>query len=121
MADTFIRTFCGRDIEFLLPRTGQLLILQRLSQRLQEAAGGTQDEGELGKIYQKMIKYALDAVDSLIIHEEDREFLEQKLVTNKLTYQELQEVLRGPQPAPEPTADDADVAPKPRKNRRAAR
>lgn len=90
MTETFTRPISGRDIEFRLPSDAQLLVLGRLL-RLTERMG--EDEGKIaGSVHQ--LSKVLDIIDSMIINEEDRSWVEDRILEGTLDLSAIMEVFR---------------------------
>lgn len=105
---TFTMTLGGRDILFKRPLLGQILILQRTAKRrIAEAENDPEDEGKA--LTAAMIK-TLDFIETLIVHEQDRQFVEDGMFNGTIDYRDLLKAMSGGQTVSE-TADDE--APKP--------
>lgn len=89
--ETFNRTFAGREIAFKTPGLGQVLMLQRITQRSLKQA----DEDDRGQIMTDAIIKSLELVDKLVVHQEDRQFLEDGMLEGTIDFRDLLTVLSG--------------------------
>lgn len=106
---TFKVNLAGRDVEFRRAGIGQIMILQRMhSRRMKEAS----EEGA-GDALSAMIIKTLDFIDTLIVHPEDRQFVEDEMLAGSITWQEIIRTLGGGA-SQEVVADD-ETPPAPKK------
>lgn len=92
-AETFFKELAGRAVQFRRPVLGQLLILERIYLRQLKAAEQKKDEGERISASTSAMMKVLDFIDSLVINDEDREFIEEKMIEGKIDHMELLDVL----------------------------
>lgn len=111
--DTSVLEFAGRRIAFRKPTPGQLVMLMRLVRRAQSSLTAESDDVEVSRVWVNVTVKMLDAIDSLIVEDGDREFLEAKMLAGDIGIDDLRPVLGGDVAA---EADDDDAAaPTPRK------
>lgn len=101
-------TLAGRQIMVKAPTLGQILVLHRTTMRMIKQAES--DEDDQGKALTSAITRTLDFIDTLIIDEDDRQFVEDQMLAGKIDWQELMAILAQDKDANEP---DDDQAPKP--------
>lgn len=111
--ETFIRTLAGRDIEFRMPKAGQILMLKRMAERAQKMLANTDDNTGAG-LFGDMLQRAMDVVESLVVRPEDITFLEDQILMGHLEQGDLMEVLGGPkqEEKPKPKTKAKKVTPK---------
>lgn len=90
MADTFLRTINERDIEFQIPTDAQFLVLGRL---LRVVEGISEDEGVATSTVHQLSKI-LDILDYMVVKDEDRNFLENQILTGEVDLTSLMDVFR---------------------------
>lgn len=96
-------TLAGRQIMFRRAKLGQILILERTTQRMiKKAEGDPQDRGRA--MVDAVIK-TLDFVEHLIISEDDRAFVEEKMLEGAIDYLDIVKALGG---RDEQTPDDEE-------------
>lgn len=104
---TFTMTLAGREIEFRRANLGQVLVLQRLYRReLKRSSGSEDDKGEA--ITAAVIR-TLDFIDTLFITEEDRQFVEDQMLSGAIDWQEILPAMSGG--VKDAPADDEAPAP----------
>jgi hypothetical protein len=115
--DIVTRQLLGRDMQFRRITPGQQLLMVRMSRRAQ----GQLKDGDADTIYADLMIKMLDMIESLFVSDQDRQDVEDALLTGKLPLEELQQVALGAK-AKEEVPDDADpvVAPKALKSKKAA-
>lgn len=115
MSDEDVKTFpmilAGREIMFKRPALGQILMLQRIAMRNMNRAKQTGDEQERLRATTEAVVKTLDFIDTLIINEEDRQFVEDGMLAGTIEYDEVMAALSGGQKE-DPIEDDATPMPK---------
>lgn len=113
-ASNFFMTLAGRQVEFRKAHVGQILMLQRTAMRSVASAedDGKDDSARVEAVSAGIVK-VLDFIDKLIVKDEDRQFVEDKMLDGEITWDQLARALAGGE-APDDTADDE--SPKPKKN-----
>jgi len=92
-AETFFKELAGRAVQFRRPVLGQLLILERIYLRQLKTAEQKKDEGERISASTLAMMKVLDFIDSLVVNDGDREFIEEKMIEGKIDHMELLDVL----------------------------
>lgn len=109
---TFLMTLAGREIMFREPLLGQVLILDRFARR---AARQVRDstEQDQGHAMMTAIARTLDFIETLVVQEDDRQFIEDKMLEGVIDWQQIMGALSGGK-----GKDDIpdDQAPAPRKS-----
>lgn len=105
---TFPVTLAGREIMFRRPHLGQILMMQRIATRALKNARETGERDAEAAAFTSSVSRTLDLVESLMSSEEDKAFVEEKMLSGEIDYMELVAVLGGKSPE---AADDE--APKP--------
>lgn len=107
-------TLAGRQVEFRKAHVGQILMLQRTAMRSVASAedDGKDDSARVEAVSAGIVK-VLDFIDKLIVKDEDRQFVEDKMLDGEISWDQLARALAGGE-APDETADDEP--PKPKKN-----
>lgn len=116
----FPMTLAGREIKFKRPVLGQVLILQRLFHRQMKA----NESGDVkGDAMTTVIMKTLDFIDTLVIEDEDRQFIEDQMLAGVIDWQEIMGVLSGGMKDKEEADDEAPKPIKraPRKSPKAAK
>ena len=86
-------TLAGREIMFRRAKLGQILILNRVTQRMiGKAEGDPQDQG---KALMSAVVKTLDFVDKLILDEDDRQFVEDQMMEGTIDYLDILKALGG--------------------------
>lgn len=94
-AKTFTMKLAGRDIEFRRSNLGQIIMLQRTAYRaIQRAQEETDETARVTGASKGMVK-VLDFVDSLVVKDEDREFIEAQMLAGTIEWEDLMRVLSG--------------------------
>jgi hypothetical protein len=93
-AETFMASLAGREIEVREVSPGQLMMLQRFRMRAQALLDGA-DPDPHNMAMVDVLNKSLMVVDSLIVHQEDREFIEEAMLTGKLDHLALLALLSG--------------------------
>lgn len=111
-ANTFTYTLAGRDIVFYKTTSAQLLMLQRIVQRIQRQMHSVADEPE--KVQELMLTLhntAFEAAESRFTDPLDLIFVEQEVLRGNIDVEQIFAILsNGKYGASEPD-DDADLAP----------
>lgn len=109
VSDTFTMTLAGREIMFRRPKLGQVIVLERTARRLmKKAESDGKDQGEAMTI---AVVRTLDFIETLMIHDADRQFVEDEMLAGNIDWQDLMKAMTGE--GNSETADDE--APKPRR------
>jgi hypothetical protein len=111
-AETFTMPLAGRDIAFRKANLGQVIMLQRLYVRASKSAQGQPDEDSRVDMMGSAMVKVLDFIDSLMVHEDDRAFVEEKMLAGEIDINDLTAALGGGKDSDAPADDQA---PKPRK------
>lgn len=112
-ADTFMMPLAGREVEFRRAHIGQVMMLQRTAIRsINSAEQEGADTTVRVEAVSKGIVRILDFIDKLIVNDEDREFIEDKMLEGEITWEQLAAVLSG---GDRSTAPADDEAPRPKK------
>ena len=94
--DTFTMTLAGREILFRRAHVGQVIMLQRIAMRgVNLARGEGVDEQQRIRAVQDGIVKVLDFIDTLIVNDDDRQFLEDKMLTGEITWEQVSGALGG--------------------------
>lgn len=112
-------TLAGREVMFRRTHVGQVIMLQRTAMRaVTQAQKDSGDEGERVGAVSAGIMKVLDFIDRMIISEDDRQFVEDKMLEGEITWEQLARALAG---GKESTEDDEAPEPRaPRKSPKAA-
>lgn len=108
----------GRQIEFRRTKLGQILILQRTTQRMIQKAEGDPDDH--GRAMVEAVIKTLDFVEGMIIDEDDRQFVEDKMLKGEIDYLDVMAALGGRQETPDDEEPKASVKRAPKKSPKAA-
>ncbi len=103
--DTPTLEIAGRRIAFRRPSPGQLVMLMRLTNRAQSSLRSEDDDNAVSRIWIDLSVKILDVIDSLIINDDDRIFLEDKMISGEIDIDHLRPVIGGTVAAP----DDEDA------------
>lgn len=115
-AETFTMTLAGREVMFRRTHVGQVIMLQRTAMRaVTQAQKDSGDEGERVGAVSAGIMKVLDFIDRMIISEDDRQFVEDKMLEGEITWEQLARALAG---GKESTEDDEAPEPRPRASRK---
>lgn len=118
-AATFTMTLAGREITFRRAGIGQVIMLQRRAFKKIKAADGLEEDQERVDMTTTALVEVFDFIDTLIVGEDDRQFVEDQMLAGAIGWEEIVRVLAGG--APEPAADDEVPRKKvPRKSPKAA-
>lgn len=111
---TFTKTFAGREIEFRRAMLAQVIILERLYHRQMKQANAS-GEDDKGKALSSVLVRTLDFIDTLVVDEDDRQFIEDQMLAGNIDWPEIMEVLSGGRdggPADDETPKPVKRAPK---------
>jgi len=104
--ETFSMPLAGRDIEFRKPLLGQILVLNRLAQRGIKAAREGDDE-ERGRAMTASVARTLDFIETLIVHDEDKIFVEDAMLAGTIDWADVMKVLAGGRESDDTPDDEA--------------
>lgn len=93
VSDTFALTLAGRQVMFRRAKLGQILMLQRSAQRMITRAES--DENDQGKSMTEAVIKTLDFVETLIVTEDDRQFVEDQMLAGTIDYIDVLAALGG--------------------------
>lgn len=110
--ETFIKELAGRPIEFRYAKPGQLLILKRMTERVQSQLTNSADGADRGALFSGIIQRSLDVVESLVVNPPDAAFLEEQMLMGHLDHETLMQVLWGPDDKPKKAAKTVKTTPK---------
>jgi len=108
-AQTFHMTLAGRQIEFRRATLGQVLLIERAYHQAAKRAQGESDDGTRMEIHSSALVKVLDFIESLIVSQDDRDFVEEKMLAGEVDFPELLAALGGGKGS---TATADDEAPK---------
>lgn len=98
MTDSFIRNVGEREIEFRPPSDGQLLILARMLRKMEGLAENWDDDDPEApakiRISITNASKLLDVIDSMVVKEADRDWLEQQILARELDLADLMSTLQ---------------------------
>lgn len=103
--ETFSMPLAGRQILFKRASLGQVIVLRRNAERMIKLAES--EEGQGVAVVQSVVK-TLDFIETLIVSEQDRQFIEDEMLAGNIDWQDLVKVIGG---APDERADDEPVKP----------
>ena len=109
---TFTMPLAGRPVEFRRATSGQVIMLQKLYLRAVKRSEETDEQDERISLVGSAMVRVLDFIESLMVNEADREFVEDKMLTGEIDYPELLEALGGGKKVDQ---DPDDEEPKTRK------
>lgn len=115
--ETFTFNVRDRAITFYMPIDGQILMLQRFRAQL-TGAKDYSDEDKARLLLSVQMK-TLNVIDSLFANPDDRDWVEDQMITGKITIIDLMPVLSGGKSVAR-VDDDADVMPKKKAAKKAA-
>lgn len=107
-AVTFSMKLAGRDVLFRRPLLGQIIVLRRNAQRKMKQAEG--EAGDAGQALTAALIKIMDFIETLIVSEQDKEFVEEAMLAGTVDWQDLLRALSGGQDD-EPVADDEPAKP----------
>lgn len=91
--ETFTKTFAGREIEFRRAHLAQVIVLERLYHRQMKKANESGDDK--GKALSSVLVRTLDFIDTLVVDEDDRQFIEDQMLAGTIDWPEVMSVLAG--------------------------
>lgn len=119
VTETFTKTFAGREIEFRRAMLAQVIILERLYHRQMKKAN--EDGDDKGKALSSVLVRTLDFIDTLVVDEGDRQFIEDQMLAGNIDWPEIMAVLGGGKDdAPEDDESPKPVKRAPKKSPKAA-
>jgi len=92
---TFTMTLAGREIAFRTPHLGQILMLRRMATRAQKRAEEDGDDMAVALALQEAMIRTLDFIETLMVADEDKRFVEDKMLAGEIEYLELLKALAG--------------------------
>lgn len=104
-------TLAGRQILFRRANLGQVIMLQRIYVRASKQADKEPTEDVRVDMMGSAMVKVLDFIDSLMVNEDDRIFVEEQMLAGQIGINDLMSALGG---GPKPEAPADDEAPKPR-------
>jgi hypothetical protein len=107
---TFTMPLAGRDIEFRRAGLGQVLVLQRMLQRQRKLAEAAKEDDK-GDAMTSVIVRTLDFIDTLVVQEDDRQFIEDQMLAGEIELPDIMGALSGPK-ATRQADDQAPVSAK---------
>lgn len=117
---TFIMTLAGREISFKRPLLGQIIVLERSARRIMEAT--RKQGGDEGVAITRAMVRTLDFIETLIVSDDDRQFVEDHMMSGDIDWMDLIKSLSGGLDEDTPADDEAPKPVKraPRKSPKAA-
>lgn len=111
----------GREVLFRTPLLGQILVLNRMAQRGIKAAKDG-DEQERTKAMTNSVARTLDFIETLIVSDEDKAFVEDEMLAGTIEWQDVIKALAGGRERDDTPDDEAPKPIKraPRKSPKAA-
>lgn len=106
---TFVMPLAGRDIEFRYPALGQVLVLERMYHRERNKSKDG-DEKTQGTAMTSVLVRTLDFIDTLVVVEDDRQFIEDQMLAGAIDWPDVLKVLSGGKGGQD---EDDDVDPQP--------
>jgi hypothetical protein len=91
---TFTMPLAGREIEFRHPLLGQVLILDRFARKAVKAASESEGE-ESGRTMMSAIARTLDFIQTLVVSEDDKQFLEDQMLAGTIDWPDVMAALSG--------------------------
>lgn len=85
MAETFTVKLAGRDVELKPPTYAQYLAVTRIMERLRRAING-EGEDSLNQSHVIQASKILDVIDSMVVSDKDRDFLEEAILSGKVDF-----------------------------------
>ena len=119
-ADTFTYTLAGREILFFKATQAQLLMMQRIVQRIQRQMHAAQDHPEIvSDLIVQLHNFAFEAVESRFADPADLTFVEQEVLRGNISQEQIFGILSNGNAHNNAPDDDADPAPAKRAGRKA--
>lgn len=91
--ETFTKTFAGREITFRRAHLAQVIVLERLYHRQMKKANESGDDK--GKALSSVLVRTLDFIDTLVVDEDDRQYIEDQMLAGTIDWPEVMSVLAG--------------------------
>ena len=111
-ADTFTYTLAGREILFFKATQAQLLMMQRIVQRIQRQMHAAQDHPEtVSDLIVQLHNFAFEAVESRFADPADLTFVEQEVLRGNISQEQIFGILSNGNAHNNTPDDDADPAP----------
>ena len=105
---SFTMTIAGREIRFNRPKSGQLIMLRTLLERLKDQISAAETDEQRGGHLVNFNRHRLNLISSLVVASSDLAFLEDQLVAGNIDVEDLYPALSGgKKPEPEPGDDEA--------------
>lgn len=121
-ADTFTYTLAGREVPFFKATQAQLLMMQRIVQRIQRQMHAAADDPErLSELIMQLHNFAFEAVESRFADPLDLIFVEQEVLRGNISQEEIFGILSNGNPRSRQPDDDADPAPAKRARKASAK
>jgi hypothetical protein len=110
--DTFELPIGGRLIWFKKSSEGQLVVLQRVLNRVRAQFSAATEQAEQRAHADRLAKLVLDAAESRFVHEADRDWVEEQLIIGAIDLPDIMPIFANGAMKP---AKDPDDAPPPAK------
>jgi hypothetical protein len=108
-SETFTMPLAGREIEFRRPALGQVLVLERMYHR--EVKNNKDAEEKVrNRAMTGVLVRTLDFIDTLVVVEDDRQFIEDQMLAGTIDWPDVMRVLSGGKGG---DSGEDDEAPKP--------
>lgn len=119
-AKMFTMTLAGREVMFKSPLLGQVIVLERSARRIMEAT--RKEGGDEGVAITRAMVRTLDFIETLIVSEDDRQFVEDHMMAGDIDWMDLIKALSGGMDNDTPADDEAPKLARkaPRKSPKAA-
>lgn len=108
-SETFTMPLAGRDIEFRRPALGQVLVLERMYHREVKSNKDAEERARNAAMTSVLVR-TLDFIDTLVVAEDDRQFIEDQMLAGKIDWPDVLKVLSGGRGGRDED-DDADPQP----------
>lgn len=111
-ADTFMYTLAGREITFLKTTQAQLLMMQRIVQRIQRQMHAAADDPEtISSLMADLNNFAFEAAESRFTDPADLMFVEQEVLRGNISQEQVFGILSNGNAHNNAPDDDADPTP----------
>lgn len=118
---TFTLVLAGRPVEFKRAGIGQVIMLQRRAFRKLKTADGIEEDTGRNELSTTALVEVFDFIDTLIVSEEDRQYVEDGMLSGEIDWEDVVGALGG---GPRNSVADDEVPPvkkrAPRKSPKAA-
>lgn len=94
-AATFPMTLAGREIVFRRAGIGQVIMLQRRAVKKIKAAEDVTDDARRVDLSTTALVEVFDFIEHLIVSDDDRQFVEDKMLTGEIVWEDLVHALGG--------------------------